>query len=247
MNRDKNLVFVGVPSPDGRLMRPAEDLFDFLPHNEIAGKKFVCFRGVGGGIGRSRNILIEAARQSGAATAILFDGDINGGPTHVERILKHPEPFVFGLYPAKELVWPLRWVVNWLPGSKADTNGLREALEVGAGWVKIDLAALDAMVEDGGPKRYRPDDLALAGETHHDFFAEGVVFEDWKGDGEPYARKLTEDFYFCHLIRQAGHKVLVDTICQLGHLGTADYLAIGQLIQAVKLAKVPAQETPKPV
>lgn len=238
MNRDKNLVFVGVPTPDGRLNCNAEALFDHLATAEIGGKKFVCWRGVGGGLGKARNILLARARESGAAKVLLIDADINGGPAQVERILKHDEPFVCGLYPAKELVWPIRWVVNWAKDSKADARGLREAIEVGAGWLLIDLNSLDEVIASGVVRDYRPDDREFDGTVHHDFFAEGVVEADWKGDGKRYPRKLTEDFYFCYLVRLAGFKVLVDTVCQLGHEGTVDFLALGQLIQRARALRL---------
>lgn len=236
MNRDKNLVFVGVPTRDGSMCQETDALFRHLENAEIGGRRFLTYRGIGGGIGRARNILTALALESGAGEMLLMDADVNAGPAQVERILSHDDPVVFGLYPAKKLVWPTRWVVNWLngvSGSNVRPDGLREALECGAGFVRVSLAAIEQVIADGHALPYTPDDAEFADRLFFDLWAEGVVTNEW-APGKTYARKLTEDFYFCHLLRQSGFRIWVDTVCQVGHMGGADFLAIAQLIQRAR-------------
>ncbi len=55
--------------------------------------------------------------------------------------------------------------------------------------------------------------------------------DDWRKDGERYPRWLSDDFSFCRRVMDAGEEVWADCACQVGHIGTVDFLAVMAVMQ----------------
>lgn len=238
MKRDPKLIFVGMASQSGEMKDHTEQgwrLFD----KEIAGYRFIkrkvkCFS-----TAKARNIIVALAMQTEASKLLMVDYDMVFGEAQIERILSHNEGVVGGLYPKKCFTLTPRWVCNFTGKSRPD--GLGEALDVGAGFLAIDMEVFDRIVavdeetsEAGGElilaPSYLSEDEGARGEKQFQFFAERIVRADWNGNGE-WDRLLTEDFYFCWAAQQVGFKVWVDTVCQLGHVGEIDFLQLTADVQ----------------
>jgi hypothetical protein len=233
-NRNSKLVFVGMPTVNGGMSEQTRVLWDRLDR-PIGEYTFVKWKVTGCGLGRARNILVHHALKSEAATMIMIDGDIVADESHIERLLAHPQKIVGAIYPRKELAWPTRWVFN--PGPRKDDNGLLEVVETGMGLIKIDISAIELIIDDHMCDAFlsdEPDDkLAVMA----DLFSDSVVNDHWLPDRGAFDRKLSEDYYFCWLARHCDIHVLVDLRCQVGHVGTVDFLEVARLIQAAKMGK----------
>lgn len=180
---------------------------------------------------KGRNTLTAFARETDAGTMLMIDADMNAGEAQLERILSRPERAVGGIYPKKQLSLSQEWVFNPVKGAAPNADGLLRVRDIGAGFFKVGLELCDQMAEEYPEARYLSEDPNMRGMEIYDLWAEGVVTHDWNYDGKPWPRYLTEDFYFCHRLSQMGVPVYADTLCQCGHFGMVDYLAVMHMIQ----------------
>lgn len=244
MNRDPKLIFVGMASASGEMKDQTEQgwrLFD----QPIAGYTFIkrkvkCFS-----TSKGRNIITHMARQTAASKLLMVDSDMCFGVAQIERILSHNEMLVGGMYPKKTFSLTPQWVCNFT--GKTGANGLAEVLDVGAGFLSIDMQVFDRIIEydqrhipqdpndlwDILAPAFLAEDVGIKGEKIYQLWAERIAESNWNGNGV-WPRLLTEDFYFCWAARQLGFTVWVDTVCQIGHIGEIDYLQLTAAIQQLQ-------------
>ncbi len=221
---------------NGVLRQETQSLWDAMK-GEIAGHRFITCKLTGIGLSTCRNMITELGRRSGAAKIMQLDSDINAGPVQVERLLSHDyeaTPFVGGYYPMKTL--NLTWVGN-RTGEDVRPDGLAPAIDFGGGLCCFSVAAIEKVIEHFPGIDYEsehhvelPPLTVKRGDMVHDLWSEGVVLDKWIGNRE-WRRKLTEDFYFCWRARKAGFPVMIDTVCQGGHVGPTDYLKVWSMMQ----------------
>lgn len=213
---------------DGGMSEQTRCLWDRL--NEPVGRwRFLKAQVAGLPIGRARNNLTKLAVDSYAAKLLMLDNDINAGVIQLERILSHPEKVVGGIYPRKEVRWPPRFVFNASGPKRLD--GLVPVAEMGAGFLRIDIDVVEKIIADNRSLEYLSDAEGDDFEPIFDLWNEQVVKDEWLPGKPAFARKLSEDYAFCRLCRKAGVEVWADTVCQVGHVGPVDFLAVAAQIQ----------------
>ena len=160
---------------------------------------------------------------------LWIDSDINAGPQHIERILSHDVDMVGGAYPKKQL--PLSWVGEF-SSNEENAQGLIPAISLGTGFLLHKMKVIDFIIAHFPDIAYYSDENNAPFEykdVMHDVFSMGVVDDFWFGD--KYPRYITEDYYLCYRWLKCGGSAWFDPICQLGHVGSIDYLNInGQLL-----------------
>jgi hypothetical protein len=182
-------------------------------------------------ITRSRNTLVSAFLGTAATHILFIDADIGFEPEQVVRMLKADKPLVAGIYPLKVRDWDLladggrpeeatpHYV--WMPFGNAEWDGeIATAAYAGTGFMMIRRDCIEAMRDAYPHLAYdhvhsfpRPKDLG----TQH-----GALFECLI---EPESGLyLSEDFAFCQRYRAIGGQVWLDTIGELTHVGSHDFV-----------------------
>lgn len=158
---------------------------------------------------------------------LIIDCDIYFSRAHIDRILEHDLPLVFGLYPKKEPTTPP--CICGFPdgGVRQVTEDLVEVRRAGRGFMLVAREVLEAMKEENGGKARK---YHNHGKPEWEFFESGVVsgelscYGDQKDEnGNQLFEWISEDWYFCERARQLGYKVIVDTRINLGHEGSFLY------------------------
>lgn len=168
----------------------------------------------GDGVARSRNQLSADFLASDCTHLLFIDCDLIFSAEHVARIVSHDAPLVGGLYPKKQDVPGLpEWVLNSLPNTEPDENGLQEVRYIGTGFMCIQRLTFELML-----LHYRPEIEFTADygkrRQEWDFWPMGVYTYN---DGT--RRYLSEDWYFCQRWLDIGGKVLADTRTIIKHIG----------------------------
>lgn len=230
-SRDPFLVFAAMPRKDNKIPDATAALWERVQTgNKIGPYTFLSMTLQSFSTAKSRNMLTAVARDHGAGKILMIDADMNAGDAQLERILSRPERVVGGIYPKKLVGLKPSWVVSFAKDGKLTPDGLHEAMDIGAGFLKIDMDVVDDMIVRWPKTRYLCEDDPWRGAEMFDLWAEGPVLHDWNGNKKPWPRYLTEDFYFCWRCWKLGIPVWADTKCQVGHLGEVDFLEIAKVI-----------------
>ena len=128
-------------------------------------------------------------------------------------------------------------VFNFIPNDtgvhRFNLNEPIEVLDSGTGFMMIHKSAIKRMIEAYSSMYYYPD--YTIGHNDFDnaedkrvfaFFDTAVVKDEISrvmSQGDDSRRYLSEDYYFCHLFRKLGGKILLVPWIQLGHHGTFLY------------------------
>ena len=156
---------------------------------------------------RIMNMATATFLSSNCSTMIIVDMDIHFTREHVDKLLSHDVPLVYGLYPKKAL--PLQWCVATLTDECpfGGDEPLVEVKRAGRGFMRVHRSVFEAM---------KP----LVPEYHNHGRAEWQFWQEGcDNDGE----WRSEDWWFCDNWRNLGGKVMVDqTIC-LQHIGDYAY------------------------
>lgn len=228
-DRDPNLIFAGMPLNTTPLAQ-TQAVWDLMTDGKKIGpytfitRKVHCYSSA-----KARTILTAEALKSKAGKMLLIDGDMNAGPDQITRILQHKELIVGGLYPKKILTTKPQWVASF-KGSPIRSDFLVDSWEVGAGWLAIDMQLILRLVKKHPELRFLSDDPQYLGQEMFDLWSEFISTENWTGTGA-WPRRLTEDYAFCARVRKIGVTVWTDTHCQVGHIGSVDFLQMTHLIQ----------------
>lgn len=169
-------------------------------------------------IPRSRNALAALFLKTDCTDLLFIDSDLVFSGQHLERIMSHDADVVGGFYPKKKQ-GPLEWVLNTkkeLP--KAREDGLQPVKYIGTGFMRIRRGAFEKLIAQlGSELSYEADETKV---LEHDFFRVGVH--------KPTNRYLSEDWYFCQMLRDCGIEIFADTHIALKHMGTATYPLLTQ-------------------
>lgn len=168
----------------------------------------------GDGVARSRNQLSADFLASDCTHLLFIDCDLIFSAEHVARLVSHDVAVVGGLYPKKQDVPGLpEWVLNSLPNTEPDENGLQEVRYIGTGFMCIRRFVFEAMIKQMGAQIAFTADYGRR-RVEHDFWPMGVYSYP---DGT--RRYLSEDWYFCQRWLDCGGKVLADTRAIIKHIG----------------------------
>lgn len=185
-------------------------------------------------IPRGRNYCADYALRNGFTHLLFIDADLVWTWEKARMLVESGRDIVGGTYPVK--VFPLTLNLNVLPEHKdifgkdrqqdnylelckqADERGELEVKHIPTGFMMINCKVFATLAEKKLVKPYAT--YAPDKKQHYamwDFFPSGV-------NGEQY---LSEDWYFCHLAREAGYKIYLQTRAVCGHIGTHTY-GLGQ-------------------
>lgn len=169
-------------------------------------------------INRARNNIVEMFLNGACTHLIFIDTDIEFTVEHIDKLvahLKNGHSIVCGLYPKKQD--KLEWVINAKTNDfKLDSeNPLLEINYAGTGFLAISRQVFYDMQSTSCKDRWYWTDGGLGTRRQqHDFFPVGVhEFEDGN------RRFLSEDWFFCQLAKEAGHKIMCDTSIRTNHIG----------------------------
>ena len=240
--RDPKLVVIGLPAIGEGNWELVRNICSLELQPNPLGLKFRALRCQEKGIGAARNIIVRAARCLGASSVVMIDRDIPATAEHVLRIMGHKEPFVAPLVPARET--PLHWLGEFYAPSTEDLrpDGLRPMMSAASCFLRVDMIVFDKIQAAHPELRYlfdedRPGDQFLHWQAElWDFFGMGVKESIWfprKAGEEPsrWPRYVTEDYMLSLLWRDLGGECWSDSLCQVGHLGTVDFLDLEAKIQ----------------
>jgi SAM-dependent methyltransferase len=213
----KKSLFIAIPAYDKKVECDAAlSLMRFLagsPPDELEGApQFIFLKGESH-VNRARNRIIKAFLNSDKSHLLLIDSDILFAPRDIELLVQHDEDVVCGLYPKKAK--SLQWVINLLDGSaeKPDLKtGLLEIKYGGTGFMLISRAIIERMIEELHGIQYVDDSSQKLGTMWNLFHAD--IFE---------GRWLSEDWWFCEMVRKIKGRIYADCRIQLRHLGQIEY------------------------
>jgi len=205
-------IFLGLTSHDHRVhTRFMMSIMSLVASNRF---KVTLSNVSSGGIHKARNNLAwEFLTKNDAEYYLSVDSDISFHPDHVSRLISHNVDCVAGPYCHKkpQLEWSARAIAGETPDPK---TGLQVLNAVGTGFLLVKRHVFEKIRADHPEIEHKEDWSEAKGETKWDFFSEGVVQEPIY---YPEPTFLSEDFYFCKRVRDAGFKVLVDTSFYVMH------------------------------
>jgi hypothetical protein len=180
-------------------------------------------------VDQGRNTMASDALHDRFDEMMWIDTDIGFEAADVDKLRAHRLPLVAGLYPqpggrslACELLDETREVVF------GEEGGLLEVKYVAAGFMLVrrkvfetvrDKLQLPLCNTRFGSKGVWPFFLPLTIEDE----SAGATTNGNSGASQVRHRYLTDDFAFCHRVRQAGFKVMVDTSIRLWRTGSYGY------------------------
>jgi hypothetical protein len=196
-------------------------------------------------ITRARNSLAYDFLETDCTHLMFIDADIGFNPADIPPMLDADKDIICGMYPKKEIDWLQveravkagvpphelhkytgSFVVNAVGDAETVEGSINAPVEIsngGTGFMVIKREVFENLI--GKVPTYSNDMyLAVDGERKpkiiHEFFATSI-------DADSGNRLLSEDYHFCKIARQAGHKVYAAPWAQLSHCGS--YIFNGQL------------------
>lgn len=151
------------------------------------------------------NVAANDFLSTGCDEMLLIDTDVIFTPYHIECLLSHDEPLVFGAYPKKQL--GLHLPIEWLT-AKNPFGGIQPLVEVkrtARGFMRAHRSVFERMVPSSRP--YELDD---------DNTIRREFFRNLRGGH-------SDDFGFCDKWRKLGGKIFVDQRCIAQHEGSVVY------------------------
>jgi SAM-dependent methyltransferase len=188
------LVLVGTPTLEPRPL--SWDWMDAMGALQFPlGASVSRLRIHGRDVAEARNAIVEAALEMGA-DYVLMIGDDNLPPPNLFALLhRHRRPMVTGVYWQKSYpTHPYLW--------DGLLKGFYEDWKYGEAF-HVDFGGCDALLVETEVFRNIP----------RPWFSRDWVFEP----GQTPSPIYTEDFYFYAKAREAGYRLWVDTMAQLGH------------------------------
>lgn len=146
--------------------------------------------------------------ESDADEMCVVDTDLEFRPDHLEMLLSHAEPLVFGLYAKKELgcQWPVIPLES-NPDPFSAEGPLCEVACAPKGFMRVHRSVFETMRGSGCVEKFiHPQ----TGREQHEY---------WKTMQGGHS----EDFRFCRMWRELGNRILIDKRIVVAHLGSASY------------------------
>jgi len=165
---------------------------------------------------RTRNLLLQKARDANADLLLWVDDDIYFKPQHFYDLVNALEPgvvdIIAGAYPKK---LPGEIAVGDRTPERTERGPLFDMLVVGMGFTLLTRTAIDALLEHYGDFKYIDDD----GHSITGIFEKKVEFDTIAQTN----RFVGEDEMLCRKWRALGHKIWLHRYVQLGHVGLHMY------------------------
>lgn len=200
-------VMVGYPCYDHKAeVLPLQTLFhcSISPNNPV---KVIQYMNGDSLVSRARNKIAEKFLKSTCKYLLFVDNDIYFTPDDIAKLRSYEKGLVGGVYFKKKL--PFAPVANSFLGTCPDT-GLSYMNEIGTGFMMISRDVFEKIIEMRGEELYyKPAGDEEEG-TYYDFFRVGV------NENRQY---LSEDYFFCQMVREAGFKVHLDIGMVVYHKG----------------------------
>lgn len=199
-------------------------------------------------ITRARNYLVDEFLRAEGFTHLLFiDSDIHYNPQDVLTLLALDKDIIGGPYPKKSINWKnVAEAVKKKPDiDPGELSGLigefvfnpvagtqqfsvlepLEVMEIGTGFMLIKREVFTKFKEAYPQYSYKPDHL---GQKHFDGSRMIHAYFDTIIDRGPDApgsseRYLSEDYFFCQMVRKLGVKIWLCPWMRTGHVGTYEF------------------------
>jgi hypothetical protein len=152
------------------------------------------------------NIATADFLESECDEMLVVDTDIVFTRQHIDWLLSHDEPLVFGVYPKKQvgLTYPAEFLDS-NPEPFSGESDLCEVKRTARGFMRVHRSVFEAM------KPHVPQ--YTCAQTGRECWAFWRVLLGGH----------SEDFAFCDLWRRLGGKILIDRRCTTQHEGSATY------------------------
>lgn len=159
--------------------------------------------------GYAMDIATQQFMDSGCDEMILIDTDLVFTPQHLQCLLEHDEPLVFGLYSKRQVKFEAPLIP--LPGKERPEQSpghLWEVAKTARGFMRAKRSVFETL------KPHVP-------EIQTEF---GKLPNCWptQPDG------TSEDFAFCAKWREIGGRILIDKRVFVGHVGQAQFPILGK-------------------
>lgn len=162
-------------------------------------------------VARARNSIVARFLDTPECEYLMFiDGDIRFQGWQVAQLRSHAKGVVGGIYLKKKL--PYEPVCNQQIGEE---GGLSVMQEIGTGFMMIHRGLLLDLISKHPERKYTPYNHEYQSDNYYDLFGTGVC------DKTNYY--LSEDYFFCKLVREAGHNVYLDSEILVEHVGKFVY------------------------
>lgn len=229
------MIFIGIPCYGSQLYcqfaQSLLRLVELLTKQEIPHK--IEFLGSDSLISRARNSIVAKFYADPNNTHLLFlDSDLMFAPEAVLQMLAHDKELVGCPYPKKVYNWqkvesvlkeketidenlkPLLTDINYnlLPQSQDVKSTLVKCKDIPTGFMLIKRSLITTMMMAYPQRKYKNNIAGIdssADDCYYDFFGTGVINNIY----------LSEDYYFCHLVRELGIECWLETAFTFGHIG----------------------------
>jgi hypothetical protein len=238
----KPFILIGTPCYGGQVYQNyMESIIQLMSYAAAHGFEMtLALNGHDSLITRSRNKLVATFLDMPQATHLMFiDADIGFKPEDVHRILQFDQDVVAGMYPVKNIDWPLvhkrvtpqtteaalpelglNFVGLPLTGAeREERDGFTTGTYAGTGFMLMKRTALERMIIAYPETKYD-----LAHTYPHPKRQSANQYALFDCIIEPGTNiYLSEDFAFCRRWRQIGGKIWLDTRSRLTHIGVYRY------------------------
>ena len=198
-------------------------------------------------ITRARNYLVDEFLRSGFTHLLFIDSDIHFNPQDVMTMLALDKEVIGGPYPKKSINWNTiteaikrnpdmpagelqdlvgEFVFNPVPGTQNfKVHEPLEVLELGTGFMMIQREVFGKFEQAYPEYRYKPDHQ---GQKFFDGSRMIHAYFDTIIDRGPNApgsseRYLSEDYFFCQMVRKLGVKIWLCPWMRTGHIGSYEF------------------------
>lgn len=191
--------------------------------------------GNSGSVPRTRNQAVASMLAGDFTDLVFVDADMGWRPADLCRLLAWDASVVGATYPARTDV-NSRWIVVWPDEIKRHESGLLTAKRLGTGFLRVRRDVFERLKVLHPELKYEAPHASSDGEKKNLF-----AFFDYKlvenADGS--RGHLSEDYYFCDLVRNAGFTIWVDPEIYMEHVGTKVFS--GTFSENVMVREVPGE------
>ena len=229
-------LFIGIPAYGGNIKSGfAQSLMKLqllfirlgIPHDYLylSGESLIC---------RGRNAIVSKFLSSGHSHLLFLDTDLVFNPTSILNMIINDFQIVGLSYPKKSINWNKAKHMmdknnfdinslcdmnfNPLIDQNGNTKTLQryiEAKDIPTGGMLINKQVFYTLMRKYPELRYINNISGYNSQLCYDFFRVGVCPET--------KYYLSEDYYFCKLLRDAGYELWIDYKSPLGHIGEYEF------------------------